>query len=201
MSNGIKNTLEHKSIIIRNDTARMIIEQLTISEYKFYNNIKYFLKTLLEDPVNAEVPLLLKRYGINKSTLLREMLNIGMIEKNERINDKDENGNPISATMMIRYRVPKKHFDRKLKKLYIKFFEKNVPQRKLRNEDGATGSDASGQYAQPIFGVQRRSIADMAEAATTTTVGDYQYDVPFMGDKETLSRRNGVGGSVSINKM
>lgn len=201
MNRGEEDILGRKSIIIRKDTARMIIEELTISEYKFYNNIKCFLKALLEDPVNAEVPLLLKRYGINKSTLLREMLNIGMLEKNERINDRDENGTPISATMMIKYRVPKKHFDRKLKKLYIKFFEKNLPQRKLRNEDGATGSDASGQYAQPIFGVQRREIADMVEAATTATVGDYQYDAPFMGDKETLSRKNGVGGSVSVNKM
>ena len=37
------------------------------------------------------------------------------------------------------------------------------------------------------------------EDTTTSTVGNYQYDVPFAGDKETLSRNNGVNGSTSIN--
>ena len=31
--------------------------------------------------------------------------------------------------------------------------------------------------------------------------GNYQYAVPFGGDKETLSRKNGKGGSVSINEV
>ena len=31
--------------------------------------------------------------------------------------------------------------------------------------------------------------------------GNYQYTVPFGGDKETLARKNGDGGSVSINHV
>ena len=84
-------------------------------------------------------------------------------------------------------------------------FERNVPEtdKELVSEEGecggATGSDASGQYSQPLFGVQRRQIYDVEESTTTSTVGDYQYTVPFTGDKETLARKNGVGGSISIN--
>ena len=197
----IPSARESKTIVISSNTVQMITEELEMSEYKFYNNIKHFLKSLLEDPINTTVPLLLKKYGIIRSKLLRELLNFNIIEKEERINDKDENGEAKTATMMIKYRVPKKNFDRKLKKLYIKLFEKNLPVRKLRNEDGATGCDASGQYSSPLFGVQRREMADIIEAATTSTCGDYQYTVPFPGDKETLSRKNGVMGSVSVNKM
>lgn len=195
------NTNERKTIIIKNDVAYIIAEKLEMSEYKFFNNIKSFLKSLLEDPINAAVPLLLKKYGINKSLLLREMLNMNIIEKSEKISDKDENGKPKTATMMIKYKVPKKNFDRNLKKLYIRLFEKNLPPRKMKNEDGATGCDASGQYSQPLFGVQRRTMADVIEATATSNVGNYQYDVPFIGDKESMARKNGVGGSISINKI
>jgi hypothetical protein len=40
---------------------------------------------------------------------------------------------------------------------------------------------------------------NMDESTDTQSVRDYQYTVPFPGDKETLARKNGKGGSVSIN--
>lgn len=190
---------EGRTIIISYDTAKLITEELTMSEYKFYNNVKDFLRTLLSDPINADVSLTFKKYGITRSKLLRMLLNNGIVEVDEKINDTDEFGNPKTATMMVKYRVPKAKFEHKLKKLYIKLFEKNVPEQTI-TEDGATGSDASGQFVQPAFGIQRRTFAnDIEEATTTSTVGDYQYDVPFVGDKETLARKNGVGGSISVN--
>ena len=38
---------------------------------------------------------------------------------------------------MVKFRCPKKNFDRKIQKLYMRFFEKNLPQRQihLRNEE------------------------------------------------------------------
>ena len=137
------------------------------------------------------------------------MMNIGMIEKDEKISDSDENGQPKTATMMIKYRVPKKNFDRKLKKLWIRMVDRNLPERKHNdlniNEDGemgATSAISSGEVIKPVFPMQRRQMygeSDVDEATTTTTAGNYEYDVPFIGDEETLSRRNGVGGSVSVN--
>lgn len=84
------------------------------------------------------------------------------------------------------------------------------------NEDGcgATSADASGQFSQPLFGVQRRTFKVTEEqmrlfneATATTSVGgaktDYQYTVPFPvdNDDETMKRHNGDGGSVSINHV
>jgi hypothetical protein len=88
-------------------------------------------------------------------------------------------------------------------------FEKNLPQRKKSfnaelNEEGeggacggATSAASSGQFVD----VQRRKMpVEIDETTATTNVGDYEYDVSAFGDKETLARKNGVGGSVSINK-
>lgn len=208
--NDFEIVAEGRTIIIREDVANEIGKRMEMTEYKFNNSIKKFLSDLLTDPVNAKPSGLLRSYGITRSRLLQMMLNVEMIERSERISDKDENGQPKEATMMVKFRVPKKNFDRKLKKLYIRLFERNLPDRKTQevniNEDGegATSADASGQFSQPVFPVQRRKIyresEEIDETTATSNVGSYEYDVPFIGDKETLSRKNGVGGSVSINK-
>lgn len=104
--------------------------------------------------------------------------------------------------MIVKYQVPKKDFDRKLKKLFIRLFEDNSSMTDTITEDGegSTTCDASsGQFSQPLFPLQRGKMYSVKEDTTCNTVGDYQYDVPFSGDDETLKRNNGVGGSNSIN--
>ena len=200
---------ESKTIVISENVARQLNEELEMTQYKFNNNIRKFLADLLADPVNAKPGFLLLRNGLTRSRLLRIMLSIGMIEKDEKISDTDENGQPKEATMMVKFRIPKKNFDRKLRKMWIRLFERNLPERKPQvhgelNEEGegATSADASGQFAQPVFPIQRRQMpVEVEEATATTNVGNYEYDVPFGGDKETLARKNGVGGSVSINRV
>lgn len=197
---------EQKIIIIDENMARIIKEDLQMTKYKFVNAIKKFLHDILIDPVNATPPPILSLYGYNRYKLLRYLINYNIIEKEERIIDTDENGNPSKVTMKVKYKVPKKNFERKVDRLYIRFFEKNTPDKDdIVTEDGeaigATGSDASGQYNQPLFGLQRRHIYDIDETTSTFNVGDYQYDVPFCNDKEASKRRNGIGGSVSVNKV
>ena len=92
--------------------------------------------------------------------------------------DKDENGNPKSATMKVRYAVPKKNFNRNLKRLYIRLFEQNLP---INEEEGgamggATSADSSGQFSQPLFSkpVKQKPYTEvMDEASTTQTGGDF----------------------------
>lgn len=198
---------ENHVIVISQRVNEELNKDFEMTEFKFNNNIRNFLADLLNDPANAKPSLLLRRYGLNRSKLIGMMNRIGMIDRSERISDTDENGQPKTATMMVKYRVPKKNFERKLKKLYMRIFEKNLPPRHSDtdlNEDGegggATSADSSGQFSQPMFGIQRRKMpTDVEEATTTFNDGDYEYDVPFSADKETLARKNGVGGSVSIN--
>jgi hypothetical protein len=66
---------------------------------------------------------------------------------------------------------------------------------------------SSLKFEHSVFDVQRREIYntkpndDIEEATTTMNTGDYQYTVPFPGDKSTLKRKNGKDGSISINRI
>lgn len=204
---------ESKKVIVT-ESALKIFEAIEkeITYYSFSSNVKSFLKDLLNNPSTAKPSFELMAKGLNRSKLLSYLLSKGIITKDEKIVDEDENGNPQTAVMNIKYKVPKKNFDRNMKKLYIKLFEKNVPEEisSIKNEDcgdGATNASSSGQFSQPVFGVQRREIYntkpndDIEEATTTMNTGDYQYTVPFGGDKSTLKRKNGVKGSISINRI
>ena len=211
---GLGYKLEVESATNESKNQRVIIiteavaQQLEMTEYKFNNAIKKFLHDLLVDPVNADISDILKMYGYRRGRLIGILKNNDLLRKSERIVDKDENGMDKTATMQVKYQVPKKNFDRKLRNLYIKLFERNVPEKSTEdtvNEDGecgvmgTTNASSSGQYSQPLFPMQRRQMpTDIAEDTTTSSVGNYQYDVPFAGDKETLSRKNGKGGSTSV---
>lgn len=212
-------------------------KEMEMTEQKFHSHIRNFISQILQDPVNAQPSILLKANGLNRSILLKYLLQSGILVRHERISDRDENGEPKTATMMVKFgfgidprigkketmlntndediKCPKKNFDRKIQKLYMRFFEKNLPQRQihLRNEEineegeggaigGATSAASSGQFIQPFGSVQRRKMpTEIEETTTTMNTGNYQYTVPFGGDKETLARKNGDGGSVSINHV
>ena len=176
-----------------------------LTEYKFYNNVQRFLSDLLKDPVGAKVPLLLQANNIARNYLLYHLKSNGIITRSQKISDKDSQGNPKTAKMVIKYSVPKKDFSKKMKKLFIDLVAKNVPEKieKVMNEcdggvamggepSGATSADASGQYSQPLFGIQRRKMpTDLEETTATTNVGNYEYTVPFDSDKETRDRHPG----------
>lgn len=216
-----QQTYESKKIIV-GENAIKVFEAIEneITYYSFLSNVKSFLKDLLNNPSTAKPSIELKAKGLNRSKLLFYLLNKGIITRDEKIVDKDENGNPQTAVMSVKFKVPKKDFDRKMQKLYINLFEKNLPEPEYSNfkddntamkmEDsggGATNATSSGQFSQPVFDIQRREIYntkpndDIEEATTTMNTGDYQYTVPFTGDKSTLSRKNGKDGSISINRI
>ena len=224
---------ESKTIYITKKLYEDISRDLKMTEYKFYSNINYFIQHLLADPVNTDIPYLFKIYNFNRSYIIRLLVDNGILNRKERISDRDENGNPKTATMMETFEWPKFHskkdYYRKLKKLYIKLFEKNLPPRKKKdginkeiNEDGAaggamgagatggesafaggaTGAENSGSFVTGMSPVIKRKMpSEIKETASTTNVGDYTYDVPFLGDKESLARKNGVNGSVSVNEV
>ena len=218
---NLKTESKEKRTIIINESDFQRLQKISedydremeMTEQKFHSNIRNFISQLLQDPVNAQPSTLLRTNGLNRSILLKYLLKGGIIIRDERISDRDENGEPKTATMMVKFRCPKKNFDRKIQKLYMRFFEKNLPQRQihLRNEEinedgeggaigGATSAASSGQFIQPFGSVQRRKMpTEIEETTTTMNTGNYQYTVPFGGDKETLARKNGEGGSVSIN--
>lgn len=190
------NVRECKKIIF-NENKLSLFESIDeeVTYYSFLSHIKSFLKGLLENPSSAKPDSLLLSKGLNRNKLIDLLLRRGIITRDESIDDKNEENN---VSYLVKYNIPKKNFDKKIKRLYTKIFEVNVPQVKenhqIVNEDGeagmggATNASSSGQFSQPVFPMQRRKIylpKSMQEATATSTVGNYQYDVPFSVAKMT----------------
>ena len=199
------------SEIIKNDQTQM-------SYYNFLSKIKDFLGHLLIDPINSKPDISLIACGLYKSRLLKLLINRNIIERDTDINYKDGH-----AMFKIKYRIPKKNFERKIKRLYSKIFEVNLPHDNRLMEDGegdgtfggATSSAVSNDNAPiaPLGQVQRRNIyitneqlKKIQEALSTFSAGDYQYDVPFQfkdenGNNDETYIHNKPGGiSVEIKK-
>lgn len=179
--------------------------------YSFISLIKNFLGQLLINPIDAKPDKKLMAYGLYKSKLLSMLISRNIIERDEKIIDT----NVEHPQFKVKYKIPRKNFERKLKRLYIKLFEVNVPKNNLSiNEDGegdfggATSASVSNDNAPiaPFGQVQRKTIYinnkqlnKLQEIATTFNCGDYQYDVPFMfkdesGKKDDAYIHNKKGG-------
>jgi len=224
-----KNTNESKRrvIVVNESDMSKIIDMIEMTEQKFHQNMRYFISQLLADPVHAEVPFIFSQRNITRYMLLNYLLSgkDPILYKSERICDRDENGEPKTATMKVRFKCPKKNFDRKLQKLFIKMFEKNLPPRKKHKinitltEDGAAGvagattcGASSGAFVTKMNDgtkdenvkdngdvIRRQMPVELEETTATTNTGDYTYTLPVLGDKESCERGTGVGGSNSIN--
>lgn len=223
------NLRKKKTIIISENVMKALQESkdFEMTEHKFCEGVKYFLGQLLTDPVNAQTTLLFQSNGLKRSQLIKLLIKNNLLLKKQKLSDKDENGQPKKVTMKVRYsipeennfeyKVPKEDFLHKLKKLYIKLFETNLPPKnEFIFEDGegegamggdasttmgATNASSSGAYERNAFGIQRRKISTNITETDTCNVGNYEYTAPLFGDKETLARKNGKYGSVSINKV
>ena len=201
-----------KTIKLNESQLNEISDVTKLTEYKFYNNVQRFLSDLLRDPVGAKVPFLLQANNIARNQLLYHLKSNGIINRFQKISDKDSQGKPKTARMVIKYSVPKKDFAKKMKRLFIDLVAKNVPQKieKMLTEEceisecdggeasaGTTNCQSSGAFVQPLFGVQRRKMpTDLGEDTTASSVtqnGDISMGitVPFGSDKETRDRTPG----------
>lgn len=177
---------EGKVIYINEATARDVRNAFKMTKHKFYNNIRKFLHDLLVDPVNADVPTLLKVYGYSRNDMLKQLIDNKILNKKQKIVDKGKDGEPMTPVMRVRYEkipddyfVPKKNFLNKLERLYIRNFEKNTI-----NEECA-GGDCGGSVISGGDGGDGQS-----GSTTTFTVGDYQFIQPY-GGPISQARYNG----------
>lgn len=129
---GLKNARivpKMKTIKLNESQLKELSDATKLTEYKFYNNVQRFLSDLLRDPVGAKVPFLLQANNIARNQLLYHLKSNGIINRHQKISDRDSQGNPKTAKMIIRYSVPKKDFAKKMKKLFIALVAKNVPEK------------------------------------------------------------------------
>ncbi len=118
---------DNMKIIINEDKLLLIKESENKEEvtfYRFFTDVKNFLKKLLDDPIGAKPGDMFKDNGISRNDLLNKMLERGIIKKKENIDEPNDADGNIKSMHYLSYSVPKKDFEHKIKRLYDYFFEK-----------------------------------------------------------------------------
>lgn len=162
-------------------------QEQEITFYRFMSEMKGFLGRLLKDPIGAQPSNFLKELGFSKSRIINVLMKKDILERNEKILTPDKTGEEKVKYAVI-YKVRRKDFERKMKRLYSRYFEKNLPEKQetfqqsfpekstaLEECDGGAAGDAgafggatsamnSGQYVAPLGDVQRRKTVYMTEA-------------------------------------
>lgn len=171
--------------------------------YAFQSNLRYFLSQLLKDPINCKIGDFFKKRDFSKKKLINIIIKRDVIKRHEKI-DEEEN-------YIVKYNIKRKNFERKLKRIYNKYFE--TPGTEI---DEATACGASsGAFVQPLATPIKRKIGEnvenvnkkrifitekqfemLKEALTTTNVGKITYDVPFPVKKNDPSMKRKPGFSM-----
>lgn len=183
-----------KRIYVNNEVLSEAVAYLNneITFFGFLSHTKAFLKELLVSPLTADIDDYLKDNGLERETFISSLLSKNILEKETKIETQND-----SDKFMISYKVPKRNFERKIRRLYATLFEQNEIQESCLSEidlnetdcagamqGGGTNPDA-GQFTAPIGKVQRRRIyvtneqLDIIKETATSDAGDYQYDVPL----------------------
>ncbi len=133
-----------------------------MTPYAFNSRMRAYIKKLLTDPLKADTDEFLKSHGIDGPKALSILTkrtdpndeNSAIVIKKATIKDNgfDDNGKRLKDTFTVKYKAPRKNFDKKMRDLYISLFESNIVDGCPINEDGATSAEASGQFVQPLFG-------------------------------------------------
>lgn len=94
-----------------------------VTFYEFFTKTKNFIKDLLSDPINAKPDNMFKAHGISRSTLLNKLLDRGIVIKKEDIKEPNDADGKMKSMHYIQYKVPKKNFEQKIKRLYQYFYD------------------------------------------------------------------------------
>ena len=147
--------------------------------FAFLSHVKDFLKKLLKDSLQANVDDYLINRGLSRKTLINLLLDKGILEKETKIDEKGD-----KDKFIIIYKVPKKNFERKMKRIYTSLFEKNEIKESIITEDGEGGC-ISGDG-----NVSNSSTSNIAGATTTNNnVGFVQPLTKKNGEKTDVMRR------------
>ena len=87
--------------------------------FSFFTEIKGFIKQLLSDPINARPSQILTSHGVTDKMLRQELINRGVVVRSEKIDEPyDEVQGKTISKYHLSYKVPKKDFKRKLRRMY-----------------------------------------------------------------------------------
>lgn len=97
-------------------------EEEEVTMFEFFRDVKKVISGLLEDPFRRDVSDMLKKHGLDGKTLVQELVDNGIVTKTEKIDEPfDEKLGKKKSMFRCSYKVPKKDFEGKIKKLYQKY--------------------------------------------------------------------------------
>jgi hypothetical protein len=123
-----------KKVYIKENQLHLLEqEEKEVTFYEFFINVKSFLKDLLNKPADADVSDLFKSKGISKSGLISKMKDIDLIKSDDRIDEvpveEEKKTHPYGKKMVakryVKYSIPRKNFEDKIKKLYKQIFNES----------------------------------------------------------------------------
>jgi hypothetical protein len=111
-----------KRIYVNNEVLSEAVAYLNneITFFGFLSHTKAFLKELLVSPLTADIDDYLKDNGLERETFISSLLSKNILEKETKIETQND-----SDKFMISYKVPKRNFERKIRRLYATLFEQN----------------------------------------------------------------------------
>jgi len=118
----MKIYLSENKLIMLKESENEEKEEVTF--YKFFTEVKNFLKKLLDDPINAKPGSFFKENNISKSKLLNKLLDKGIIRKKENIDEPNDADGKMKSMHYLQYMIPKKNFEQNIHRLYSYFFER-----------------------------------------------------------------------------
>ena len=92
----------------------------------FFENVRDFIKDLLTDPIGAVPSKELRIRGLDNGKLRKMLRDANILIKKEDIDElDDEETGKLESRYFLSYKVPKKDFKKKMRRLYQKIFENN----------------------------------------------------------------------------
>ena len=131
-----------------------------MTRYAFISHMEDYMKKLLTEPLKADTDEFLKGHGIDGPKALKiltmradpEDENSSIVIKSASIKDNgyDENGKRNKDSFIVKYKIPRKDYTKKMRNLFISLFENNIVEGCPINEGawgyGILDNDAAIDY-------------------------------------------------------
>ena len=119
-------------------------EHNEMTRHAFRSHMEEYMRQLLQDPLHADTDDFLKRHGIDAPTALRALTDtpdsgnpesaVVIAVRRIKDNGSDAKGVRNPDTFTVRYRVVRNGYADKMRRLYIRMFENNIPAESPLNE-------------------------------------------------------------------
>lgn len=159
-----------------------------VTYFRFLSEVRAFLAKLLKNPIDAQPSKYLKDNGVSRKWLIDNLIKREVLERHEKILDST-NSDEKKAKYVVKFKVRKKDFERRIYKIYIKKFENNVNESVFADEEDMKSkilNGPDGEVYKKRGGIKEEGEGGAIGGATScdsvggeTSRGDVGYDVPF----------------------